>query len=186
MNLSSYENAEFRRGAGRCKEWLWLMVRGWLFQRSNMPWYACRRAALRRFGASIGRGVVIKPQVKITFPWRLSVGEDAWLGEEVWILNLAPVAIGANVCLSQRVFLCTGNHDWSDPAFPLKTAPIRIEAGAWICAGVFVGPGVTIGRDAVATAGSVVTSDLPAGMVCSGTPCRPVKPRSRRGENAAE
>jgi putative colanic acid biosynthesis acetyltransferase WcaF len=42
---------------------------------------------------------------------------------------------------------------------------------------VFVGPGVTIGREAVLAAGSVVTSHQPAGMVCSGNPCAPVRNR---------
>ena len=180
MDLQSFENSGFSRGAGPLREGVWLIARRWLFLDSDMPWYACRRSVLRCFGARIGRKVVIKPQVKITFPWKLQVDDNAWLGEEAWILNLAPVTIDANVCLSQRVFLCTGNHDWSDPGFRLVTQPIAIREGAWVCANAFVGPGVTVGRDAVVTAGSVVTHDLPAGMVCSGNPCRPVRQRGKR------
>jgi putative colanic acid biosynthesis acetyltransferase WcaF len=97
--------------------------------------------------------------------------------EEAYLLNLAPIVIGRNACISQRAFLCTGSHDWSDIHFRLITAPITVKNGAWICANVFVGPGVTIGTNAVATAGSVVTQSLPPGMICSGNPCVPVKER---------
>jgi putative colanic acid biosynthesis acetyltransferase WcaF len=177
MDLSRFDSRGFDRGASAPREALWLLVRSVVFLACPMPWYALRRALLRQFGARIGRGVVIKPQAKIAFPWKLEVGDHAWLGEESWILNLAPVTIGRDACVSQRAFLCAGNHDWTDPRFRLLAQPIRIGDGAWIGASAFVGPGVTVGNGAVATAGSVVTDDLPADMVCSGNPCRPVKRR---------
>jgi putative colanic acid biosynthesis acetyltransferase WcaF len=185
MNLAEFDNSHFDRGASRLKEFLWLVVRTFGFSPlCPLPLYASRRAALRIFGGTIGQGVVVKPEVKITFPWKLSVGANSWLGEEVWILNLARVTIGHDVAISQRAFLCTGSHDWSDERFGLITKPITIGNGAWICADVFVGPGVHIGDNAVVLAGSVVTSDLPAGMVCSGSPCKPIKPRSVREQPA--
>jgi putative colanic acid biosynthesis acetyltransferase WcaF len=174
-DLSRFSNRGYQRGAGRLKELLWLLSRGLFFR--GLPLNALRRFLLRSFGAHVGKGAVIKPGVKVTFPWRLTLGDHVWLGEEVFILNLAPVTIGNHVCISQRAFLCTGSHDWSDPYFGLVTKPITIHDGVWICAGAFVGPGVTIGRNAVATAGSVVTHDLPEGMICGGNPCVPLKPR---------
>lgn len=177
VDLSRFDSADFDRGASRATELTWLVARRVFFERSFLPSYRLRRAVLRAFGAAVGPRVVIKPRVRITFPWRLAIGCNAWLGEEVFVLNLAPVTVGANVCISQRAFLCTGSHDWSDPTFGLVTEPILIEDGAWICANVFVGPGVTIGRNAVATACSVVTHDLPPNTICSGNPCRPVKER---------
>lgn len=179
MDLRQFENPEFDRGASRVRELLWLIVRRTFFLHSVLPAYGFRRVLLRRFGARIGSHVVIKPGVKVTFPWRLTIGENSWVGEDVFVHNLDRVAIGNGVCVSQRVFLCTGSHDWRDPKFSLVTRPIVIEDGAWVCANVFVAPGVTIGKEAVVTAGSVVTRDLPAGMVCSGNPCVPVKPRGR-------
>jgi putative colanic acid biosynthesis acetyltransferase WcaF len=179
-DLSRFSNADFDRGAGRGKEVLWRVLHRIFFRDTVLQWYRTRRWLLKRFGAEIGAGVVVKPRARITFPWRLSVGENAWIGEEALLLSLDDIRIGANVCVSQRAFLCTGNHDWSDPAFTLITEPIVVEDGAWIGANVFVGPGVTIGQNAVATAGSVVTDDLPAGMVCSGNPCTPVKERKLR------
>ncbi len=132
---------------------------------------------LRWFGASVGRGVVIKPQVKITFPWKLTVGDHVWLGEECWLLNLAPIAIESNVCISQRAFLCSGNHDYKSPAFDLNTKPIRVESGAWIAASAFVGPGIKVGSHAVLTAGSVATKDLQPYGIYQGNPAVWVKER---------
>ena len=138
---------------------------------------AFKRALLRAFGAKVGRRVVIKPRVNIHLPWKLSVGDHTWLGEEVCILNLEPVTLGAQCCISQRAFLCTGNHDYTEPDMPFRNAPIVIQDGAWVGAQTFVAPGVTVGEEAVISAGAVVTSSLPAGMVCRGNPCIPVKPR---------
>jgi putative colanic acid biosynthesis acetyltransferase WcaF len=134
-------------------------------------------AVLRWFGASVGKGVIIKPRINIHFPWKLTIGDFAWIGEEVFILNFEPVSIGAHCCVSQRVFLCTGNHDYRVPNMPYRNRPICVEDGAWVGAQVFVGPGITIGTDTVVTAGSIVTRSLPSGMVCAGNPCSPLRPR---------
>lgn len=134
-------------------------------------------AVLRWFGASVGRGVIIKPRVNIHFPWKLAIGDFAWIGEEVFILNFEPVSLGAHCCISQRVFLCAGNHDYRRPEMPYRNEPITVAEGAWVGAQVFVAPGVVIGTDAVVTAGSVVTRSQPRGMVCGGNPCAPLKPR---------
>ena len=177
VDLSKFKNPEFDRGASRIREALWLLLRQGLFRSNPFKMYGLKAGVLRTLGATLGARFVCKPNVNITFPWRFTAGNDCWLGDEVYILNLAPVALGHNVCISQRVFLCTGSHDWGDPAFGLIVKPITIEDGAWICANVFIGPGVTIGRNCVVTAGSVVTQDLPPDMICSGQPCVPVKPR---------
>ena len=146
-----------------------------------IPWPSSFKAAvLRWFGASVGSGVVIAPRVNIHMPWKLTIGDHSWIGEEVSLLSLEPIVIGSNVCISQRAFLCTGNHDYSSPTFDYMGAPITISDGAWIGAQSFVGPGVTVGVDAVVTAGSVVVSSLPDGMVCSGNPCEPVRERRFR------
>lgn len=177
VDLSKFKNDAFERGASSAKELLWRMLQQGLF---NLEWiraYGLKRFILRGFGAELERGVVVKPKAKITFPWKLSVGSNSWIGEAAWLLNLDNITIGSNVCISQRVFLCTGNHDWSKESFDLVTQPIVIEDGAWICADVFIGPGVTVGRNCVVTAGSVVTGDLPPGVICSGNPCAVIKKR---------
>lgn len=165
------------RGRPGWCEAIWYLVKCGFFL-SPLPWptkFKCM--LLRLFGAKVGQGVNIKPRVNIHLPWKLELGDWCWIGEEAFILNFEPVKIGAHACVSQRVFLCTGNHDYRDPAFPFRNQPITVGDGAWVGAQVFVAPGVTVGDHAIVTAGSVVTNDLPGSMICRGNPCTPVKPR---------
>ena len=177
IDLSQFNNDTFNRGAPAWKELLWRVLQQALFNLEWIKLYDFKRGLLRKFGAHLAVGVVIKPKAKITFPWKLLIGEYSWIGEEAWLLNLDKITIGSNVCISQRAFLCTGSHDWSMATFDLLTKPIVIEDGVWICAHVFIGPGVTVGRNSVVTAGSIVTKSLPPNMICSGNPCIPIKPR---------
>jgi putative colanic acid biosynthesis acetyltransferase WcaF len=177
VDLSTFSTGGFERGASTLKELLWLVVSQLLFQLCPLKLSALKAAVLRWFGASVGRGVVIKPEVKITFPWKLTLGDHVWLGEQCWLLNLAPIEIASHVCISQRAFLCTGNHNYKSPAFNLITKPIRVQAGAWIGASAFVGPGVTVGTHAVLTAGSVATKDLQPYGIYQGNPAVLIKKR---------
>jgi len=178
MDLSRFDNANFDRGASRFKEGLWVLVR-FTFFASAFPWPSTLRVAiLRLFGARVGQGVVMRSRVNIWLPWRLEIGDHVWVGEEVFILNLAPVTIASHVCISQRAFLCTGNHDYTSPAFDLVTKPIQIEQGGWIGAAAFVGPGVTVGSHAVLAAGSITTKDLAPFGIYRGNPAALVKQRA--------
>jgi putative colanic acid biosynthesis acetyltransferase WcaF len=104
---------------------------------------------LRLFGADVGRGLVCKPRVNIKYPWFLSIGDQVWLGEGLWIDNLCEVSIGSNVCLSQGVRLFTGSHDWSAPEFPFFARPIKINDGVWVTAFCILRPGVTVPSNVV-------------------------------------
>ncbi len=170
-------NVGLDRGGSKWSEGCWYLVKC-VFFLSPLPWPSrLKSGLLRLFGAKIGSGVYIKPRVNIHLPWKLAVGDHTWLGEEVFILNLGQVTIGAHCCISQRAFLCTGSHDYRDVEMSYRNAPIVVSDGAWVGAQVFVAPGVVIGSDAVVTAGSVVLKSLPPGMICSGNPCQPVKLR---------
>ncbi len=156
VNLASYDNSDFDRGAPTWKEALWTLIR-WLFFHTFLPWpSAFRIALLRAFGAKIGRDVVIRENVNISMPWRLIIGNHVWIGEDVGILSLAQVTIGSSVCISQRAYLCTGSHDHHREDFKLITKPITLSDGCWVAALAFIGPDVTVGRGAVVAAGSVV------------------------------
>jgi putative colanic acid biosynthesis acetyltransferase WcaF len=176
-DLSQFDNRTFDRGAPRLKEALWVLLRC-VFFTPAFPWPSSLRVALLRgFGAKVGQGVVVRSRVTIWFPWRLTLGDHVWLGEEVFVLNLAPATIESNVCVSQRAFLCTGNHDYKSPTFDLITKPIQVGQGAWVGAGAFVGPGVRVGSHAVLTAGSVATKDLQPNGIYQGNPAVWVKER---------
>lgn len=147
-------------------------MRSYLF-----PLSAFKVWVLRRFGAKIGEHVRIKPGVRVKFPWRLSVGDYVWIGENTWLDNIAPIVVENHVCLSQDVYLCTGNHDWQHPDFKLMPAPIQIEQGSWIAARAVIGPGVTVGRGAVLCLGSVTGRSLLPLTVYAGNPAQPIKQR---------
>jgi putative colanic acid biosynthesis acetyltransferase WcaF len=145
-----------------------------LFFSTSLPWPSSLRVGiLRLFGAQLGCGVVIKPRVNIHFPWRLVLGDFVWLGEEVNIFNFEQVKIGSNACISQQVFLCAAGHDYRDPSFSYRNAPVSIGNGVWLQARVFVCPGVSVGDEVVVTACSFVKNDLPANRVCTGNPAVP-------------
>ena len=153
--LSKFNNDSYQRGASRGKELAWWLVRSIFFA----PWFplpsALKVVMLRLFGAKVGKGVVIRSRVNITMPWRLKIGDNVWIGDEVLIMSLAEVSIGSNVCVSPRAFLCTGSHDFKKSTFDLLTEPIHVGDGSWICAQAFVGPGSTIPSGTMLKAGTV-------------------------------
>ena len=155
LDLAKFNNASFSRGAPRWKEALWWVARCLFFA----PWLpvpsAVKVVVLRRFGAKVGAGVVIRSRVNITFPWKLEIGDHVWLGDEVLILSLDQVVIGSNVCISQRAFLCTGSHDFRIETFDLITRPIEIGDGCWIAAQAFIGPGAVLPAETMVKAGEV-------------------------------
>lgn len=177
VDLSRFSSAGFDRGAGKFREAAWLLVSLFLFRLCPASLSPLKCVVLRMFGARVGSNVIIKPQVKITFPWKLTVGDHVWLGEECWLLNLDHIVIGNNVCISQRAFLCTGNHNYKTSSFDLIVSPITLEDGAWIGAAAWVGPGVKVGSHAVLTAGSVATKELEPMAIYQGNPAVFVKPR---------
>ena len=90
MDLANYTTKDFDRGARRLKEVLWTITKA-LFFMPSWPWPSRLRASLLRlFGAQVGRGLVIRSRVNITFPWRLCVADHVWIGEETVILSLEP------------------------------------------------------------------------------------------------
>jgi putative colanic acid biosynthesis acetyltransferase WcaF len=169
INLANFKSG-LDRGAPLWKEAGWLVCRILFFTNPIPLPSRLRVIVLRLFGAKIGRAVVIRGGVQVTFPWRLTVGDATWIGEGVRILNLAEVRIGSNCCVSQNAFLCTGSHRFDRPGFDLVTKPIVVLDSSWVAAQVFIAPGVTIGPDGRCIAGSVVLNDVGAGQTVIGNP----------------
>lgn len=170
VDLRAFRKDHSIAGRGWCLQVLWLSVGSVLLRNSWLVGSGWRVWLLRIFGAKIGRDVQIKTGVRVKYPWKLQVGECSWIGEDCWIDNMADVVVGNNVCLSQACYLCTGNHDWKDRAFQMYAKRISLEDGSWVAARATLGPGVTIGKDAIAAIGSVVSSSIPPGEIHSGNP----------------
>lgn len=165
------------RGRNKIVVQLWWTVQSTLFSMSPQFLYGFRRFLLRLFGAQIGKGVLIRPTARVTYPWFLEIGDHAWIGDDTVLYNLAPIRIGSHVALAHGVYVCTGFHEIDKPSFDIGAAAVVIEDEAWLANDSFISPGVTIGQGAVIGARSTVLKDMPAGMVCVGHPCRPVRPR---------
>jgi len=170
VDLSRTHRAGYEPGRSYPVRALWLVVEALVLLNPFIVSYGLKRWLLRRFGAGIGRGVLIKPGVHVKYPWRLTVGDNCWLGERAWLDNMEDVVLGANVVVSQGAYLCTGNHDWADPAMPLAPGPIRVEDGAWIGAFAKVGPGRTIAEGSVLSLGAVALSDTEPWTIYAGNP----------------
>lgn len=179
IKLANYSKGSYTPGASLIKILAWWYFGQPILRSRILPISAIKVCILRIFGSHIGDNVIIKPGVVIKYPWRLSVGDYVWIGEDVWIDNLAKVSFEDNVCVSQGAYLCTGSHNWSIESFDLITEPIVIKRKAWIAAFSRVGPGVTIGEGAVLTLGSVAVHSLDGGRIYGGNPA---KEKSRRKE----
>lgn len=177
IHLDRYTLGSYNPGAPLWKQMLWYFIGEPLCRSYWLPSSQVKVWILRCFGAVIGNNVRIKPGVRVKFPWRLRVGDCVWIGENSWLDNVAPITIDSHTCISQGVYLCTGNHDWSDPEFKLIPAAIQIERGSWIAARAIVAPGVTVGKGAVLCLGSVAARSLLPMTIYAGNPAQPIKQR---------
>lgn len=178
VNLQLFKNDEYKPGRNIFIRTIWYFVNALVFNSPCFPISCMKRCILRLFGASIGRGVVIKPNVNIKYPWRLSIGDYSWIGESVWIDNLANVHIGNNCCISQGAMLLCGNHDYKKETFDLITGEIRIEDGAWIGAKSVVCPNVVAHENSVLCVGSIATHNLDKNTVYRGVPACAIRKRT--------
>lgn len=188
VDLSSYRNPPGHdKGAGLVKRAVWHLVNAAFLLNPANPSSRLKAALIRLFGGRVGVGVVLKPGINVKHPWFLTVGDHTWIGEGAWLDNtFAPITLGSHVCVSQGAYLCTGNHDWSDPAFGLLERPLTVEDGAWIGARASVLPGARVASHAVVTGGSVLARPTEPYTVYAGNPAVPVRRRvvRPRGEPA--
>jgi putative colanic acid biosynthesis acetyltransferase WcaF len=168
--LQNYDNSWYDPGASKLKQILWYFTNILFFINPLNPFSSLKVFLLKLFGAKIGIGVNIKPNVNIKYPWHLSIGNFSWIGEGVWIDNLTSVSIGSNVIISQGAMLLAGNHNFSKSTFDLITGKIILEDGVWIGAKSIVCPGVTCKSHSVLSVNSVANSDLEAYMIYQGNP----------------
>jgi len=177
QDLSTFKLPPGFRGRSAVMVQLWWIVQATLFRWSPQGFYGWRRFLLRLFSAKVGKSVIIRPSVGITYPWKVTIGDYSWIGDDVVLYSLGEIDIGANAVISQRSYLCAGGHDFKKVTFDICAKSIHVGDEAWVATDVFIAPGVQIGKGAVVGARSSVFSDMPDGMVCMGSPAKPVKPR---------
>ncbi len=177
VNLDTYDQSWYNPGRPKGVIMLWWLLQALVFPLTLHAHHAPRRWLLRRFGAKIGQGVVIRPTARFTYPWHITLGDHSWIGDDVVLYSLAPITIEDHCVVSQKSYLCTGSHDIHDPHFGLQVAPIILEPGVWVATDCFIAPGVTVGANSVVGARSSVFKSLPAGQICYGNPCRAMAPR---------
>jgi len=165
------------RGRSALSVQLWWIVQALFFHTSPQIFFGWRRFLLRLFGARIGRGVLIRPSVEITYPWKVSIGDYSWIGDGAILYSLGEITIGSHTVVSQYCYLCAGSHDPRSISFDLVAKPISIGSECWLATDVFVAPGISVGDAAIVGARSTVLHDLPPAMVCYGYPAQPVRAR---------
>lgn len=156
--LQDFKGTGYDKGRSVVIQVLWLVTSSMI-----MPWWVPNRvrvSVLRLFGAVIGERVLIRHRVRIHWPWKLAVGDNSWIGEGTWILNLEPVQIGHDTCISQDVLLCAGSHNRRSPSFEFDNGPILIGDGVWIGARATVLRNVQVGSNSVVGATALVVRSV--------------------------
>jgi putative colanic acid biosynthesis acetyltransferase WcaF len=175
-NLSNFKNIHYNPGS-TLKIVIWYFCNR-LFLNTNIPYpSALKVSLLKLFGSKIGEGVVIKPKVNVKYPWFLEIGNYVWIGEQVWIDNLAQVKIGDNVCISQGAMLLCGNHDYKKSTFDLILGKITLQDGVWIGAKSVVCPGVVCESHSILSVNSVANKTLDAYTIYQGNPAIEIRKR---------
>lgn len=177
QNLNLYKTPAGFRGRSALVVQLWWIVQASLFAWSPQFLYGWRRFLLRLFGANIGQNVIVRPNVKVTYPWKVSIGDFSWIGDNVELYSLGEIEIGMNVVISQKCYLCTGSHDYQAEDFRIYAEKISVKDECWLATDVYVAPGITIHEGIVVGARSSVFKDLSKPGIYTGSPAKFVKER---------
>lgn len=127
------------------------------------------------FFKSKGKRLMIKENVEIHHPERLSVGIRCGIGRNNIIDAIGHIKLGNNVRLGPNVMIATMTHASIGQAIgsvAKKTEPVIIGDNVWVGHGVTILPGVTIGDNVIVAAGAVVTKDIPNDVAVGGVPAR--------------
>jgi putative colanic acid biosynthesis acetyltransferase WcaF len=178
-DLSQFDNSWYKPGR-KIKIVLWFFLNACFLQNKFNPFSGLKKFVLRLFGAKIGKSVVLKQSISVKYPWNLTIGNNTWIGEDVWIDNLDKIFIGDNVCISQGAMLLCGNHNYKKSSFDLMVGPITLEDGVWIGAKSIVTQNVTCKSHAILAVQSVASTDLEKYSIYKGNPA--IKIRERKIE----
>jgi putative colanic acid biosynthesis acetyltransferase WcaF len=176
IDLSAAGPGNFKRTRSRSVEALWMVVEFLLISNPLQISSALRAWALRLFGARIGANVIMRPRLRVKFPWNLLVGDNCWIGEGVWIHNQGLVTIEDNAVVSQEAFITTGSHDIYR-SMDLVIEPVVIRRGAWVTSRCMVLQGAEVGQNTIVTPGSMVRGSLLPESIYGGNPAAYIRER---------
>lgn len=123
----------------------------------------------------IGKDPLIEPPLRLAYGCHTHIGDCLYANFNLIIVDDTDVSIGDNVMIAPNVTITATGH----PVHPdlrrggtQYSFPVTVEDDVWIGTGVIILPGITIGKNSVIGAGSVVTRDIPPNVVAVGNPCR--------------
>lgn len=178
QDIKSFKLPNNFRGRSKWYVQFWWICQSTLFGMSPQFMYSWRKMLLIMFGAKIGSNVLIRPSARITYPWKLEIGDNCWIGDDVCLYSLDNIKIGSDVVISQRSYICSATHDHSEKCFDMVGSPVKIENEVWIATDVFVAPGVTIKRGSVIGARSSVFKNIPPLKIFAGSPAKEIGNRN--------
>lgn len=137
------------------------------------------RRLFRELVPGAGEGIDFRPPIRIDYGMRLVIGDRTFINADFLVIGGGQVTIGADCLIGPRCGIYTPNHA-QDFTRRLEgwelSEPVVIGDNVWLGGSVTITPGVTIGDNSIIGAGSVVTKDIPSGVVAVGNPCRPIRP----------
>ena len=130
----------------------------------------------------VGENVAIKHGFKASRPRKITIGDGVSIHVNCVMQAQAPIKIGSGTLIAANCTIVTANHmitvsGDNNAIGGTESKPVTIGKNCWLGANVTILPGVTLADGAIIGAGSVVTKDMPANMICLGSPARPIKPR---------
>lgn len=145
-----------------------------------------RESILRDILGGMGENVNFEPDFRCEFGSNIFIGDNFFANFDCVILDCNRIVIGNNVLFGPRVGLYAGNHAIHPEdrvAGGCYSKPITIGDNVWVGAGVHIMGGVTIGRNSIIGAGSVVTKDIPENVIAAGLPCRMIREITEEDRN---
>jgi acetyltransferase-like isoleucine patch superfamily enzyme len=154
------------------------MERFWAITGANLPSRRVRHRLLERLGMRLGPGSSVSRGLIVLGARGVSLGAGSIVGVRSWLDGRGGLTIGDNVIIGAETMIWTAQHDIKSPDFDGQFRPVTIGDYAWVASRCVILPGVTIGARAAVGIGSVVSQDVPEGMVVAGNPAVPVNTRA--------
>lgn len=163
------------------------MLRTQRFNKIALYRHWARNKALERLiPSSKGKNLNVVSPFYCEYGINIHVGKDCFINYNCVFLDVAPITLEDGVWIGANVTFATPNHpflkeerlfaDYPDGRYNLEYAePITIQEGCWICSSVTICGGVTIGKNSIVAAGSVVTKDVPENCIVAGVPAKVIR-----------